>query len=251
MNARSLTGYYCGWRVVAPLVLALFVSTTLSSVRADDFDQIRKSSAQRHTELALAYRKAAKLQLALREWRIVDALTNGREARQQILELELVIKARSAGLLLEAEQALKAGEEKLAKRYSLAVLALDPENTVARNTVRLIESGQKLVDLSVDADRKIATEHQKDTATSAVVSDDNRAVPVNAISIVQQKPAVETNASDKMTHRQTLAERHFRQGLELFLSDRSAAIAEFTRSLKLNPDHALARRYRSTALRLQ
>jgi len=167
------------------------------------------------------------------------------------VELELVIKARSAGLLLEAEQALKAGEEKLAKRISLAVLALNPENTVARNTVRLIESGQKLVELSDDADKKLATGTQNNTANSAAGSDDNAAVPVNAISIVQQKPAMKNNVSDKMTHRQTLAERHFRQGLELFLSDRSAAIAEFTRSLKLNPDHALARRYRSTALKLQ
>jgi|GEM_PF-5148042 len=256
------------WKTACVIFLMIATFAGLPATYANDLDRARETSAARHTELALNHQKLGRLQHALREWQIVDALTTGDTARQQIAELQLIIKARSASLLLKADDALKAGEEKQAKRISLAVLALDPDNAAARNNVRLIESGRSLVELSVNTERELAKKEPRTHAISSKV--DVRSLPVvrrkstdtgtttetnsnsTTLKLVTTEQTEPKNRSDvERTHRQTLAERHFRRGVELFLNNRSEAIAEFDRTLALNPGHMLARRYRSTALKLQ
>ncbi len=219
---------------------------------ANDIQRARAEAIERHSALAISYQQSNELARALREWRIVNAIDPASsEVKKRIKKLESDIRKTSRILLKHANAAFDDGDEYHAKRIYLAILALEPQNEVARNAVQLIEGGEKLADLS-----------DKTATPIASSPGDAEPVQIESISIIRRKGEDDPNASSRtneseqsgtatMTPSQTLAERHFRQGVELFLHDRPAAIAEFERVLELNPDHVLARRYRSTALKLQ
>lgn len=255
--------------IVQPSLLALTIfSCVISSINADDIESARTRALDRHTELAMQHQRDEQLAAALRQWRIVDAIDKSNSAAsRQIRALKSQIRSKTKRLLAEAGSAMENADRKRAKRLYLAVLAIDANNQFARDSVLLLESGEKIIALTKNSEPR---SFKPISAKPTVSIEPSPPVPVETISITRKKPTVvpesevetresdesssvnpDTSSSESMTEAENLAERHFQQGMALFLSDRAAAIIQFERSLSLNPDHVLARRYRSTALKLQ
>lgn len=245
---------------VLKLKVSLFVVLLCTAGRlwASDIDVARANAIERHTALASQYQQSNQLAKALQEWRIVNAIDpQSGDVKKRIRNLKADIRATVKILLKHANAAFEDGDEFHAKRIYLAVLALDPEDGVARDSVVLIEGGERLAKLTEKTEIQPSPDPQKSSqpvqieSISVIRSNKSSTDKTSNASVSGPDNAAGDSTTTTLTPAQTLAERHFRQGVELFLSDRPAAIAEFERVLELNPDHVLARRYRSTALKLQ
>ena len=256
---------------------------------ADEFEIARSTSASRHAELATRYQESGKLVDALREWRIVDAVVPGSDhVIDQIETISEQIRQRSRNLLVDAQSAFDNQNNELATRLLLAVLAYDPGNAVARKTLGIIESARSMAALESSPQKETVRElplarkkpaaaikpveslpiiekkpspkaskpEQRISKQPTPKADKDVAAPKKPQpEIATKKKAPKKSnrnhaAANDPDHYNRLAERHFQNGLKLFLDDRKAAIIEFEMALRLNPNHDLARQYRATALGL-
>ena len=180
-------------------------------------DEARNRAILHRVELARAYGEQGDLSHALMQWKAVIALDPEHpEALQQAKATQVSIAEKTEKHLTKGRKLLRRGRTSRAKQELLRALAVDPANPEALSYLR-------------------KTERQG----ASLFNKNSKKMPPECAEC-KDKDKGKDKDKDKGNDKE-LAEKHYRNGVQVYREDIDLGIWHWEQSMKYNPQHANAK----------